>query len=617
MPLLGRRQLVVSVASRARRTVRPDDRSTRPHPPMTTFGRWLVLLRQVGAVLGRGTVGWLAAGALASVLMAGVEVAISVFLQLFFRSIGLLSESLPSTGWLAGRTFSPAELAAALAVIGVARAGGQLAISQSAFVAMEALNARLRRIQVYDMLLHPSKHIVPASTINARVGDFFIKSALFAFAMATLLSASVQAIALIVIMLASAARETSIGLAGLAVVGVVVLAVNRRNRAVARLVPAELKTLALGIERVTRNALLVRVLRTQRLEYRRLTRSVSAYYRHSVKAAYLGNVASSLPPFAGILLILVIVGVSQRVLHTPSIALLPFLYLFVRFVQAVALAVGQFGTCSQLSPQFGESLRYVSTFEQAWLDEALRDEPTSDEPPASRPTQFADAPVIDLVDVDYSYPGGAPILRGFCLKIPANSQVAIVGPSGSGKSTVLGLVLGLFEPSRGSVAVSGRGPSEYFGDPGVRVGYVGAEPFLIAGSVGDNLLYGSAPRSDSELWDALRKARLADVVRHLPGALTYPIGEDGSGLSAGQKQRLCLARALLGRPQVLVLDEASANLDLDTEKEIAEALRELDHPCTTLIVSHREGIIAHADVVVSLTAERRGVGVGDVDEGRR
>jgi ABC-type bacteriocin/lantibiotic exporter with double-glycine peptidase domain len=136
------------------------------------------------------------------------------------------------------------------------------------------------------------------------------------------------------------------------------------------------------------------------------------------------------------------------------------------------------------------------------------------------------------------------------------------------------------------------------------VGYVGADPFLIAGSVRDNICYGvGRPVNEAEIDLALDRARVRTVVDALPGRLEYLIAEDASGLSAGQKQRLCLARAVLNRPHVLVLDEVCANLDVATEAEITESLRELRGRCTTIIVSHRSAILKYADFVLELSAQ--------------
>jgi ATP-binding cassette subfamily B protein len=124
----------------------------------------------------------------------------------------------------------------------------------------------------------------------------------------------------------------------------------------------------------------------------------------------------------------------------------------------------------------------------------------------------------------------------------------------------------------------------------------------VAGTIRENLMYGViGSRTDDACWEALSQARLRDVVSGLPRGLAHVLPEDGSGLSAGQKQRLCLARALLAQPDVLILDEVSANLDDVTEREIADSLGGLRGRCTMIVVSHRKGILRHADRIVDLS----------------
>lgn len=554
------------------------------------------------SLFGAGTIAWLGVSFVFSLVLAGVELSISVFLQLFLKSIGILGKDVAQMTWIQGIDLTPASLAIALCVIGAVRALALFLVGQSGNIAMEGITHRLRRIAVFDMLLHPSRHFVSAAVMNARIGDFFIRASLFAYSLAVLLGSGMQALALIAVMTIAAPRETAVGMVGLGLVGLFVVRVNRYNRRHAAAVPKELSVLTEGIERIARNMVLVRTLRTEKLEQHHLSQAIDNYRAHSLRAGFLGNIATATTPFAGILVILMVVASSQGYFHTSSVTLLSFLYLFVRFVQTLSQAAQQFSSCNTHSPQFLSSYDFVSGFEPDHIESAMAEvaPPTLE---AKLPMSADVAPPsIRVSNVSFTYPGGdKPAIRDFTLEIPAKTQCAIVGPSGCGKSTLLALILGLIEPSSGSIDVDGQGPRKYFGRRDVRIGYVGAEAFLIAGSIRANMMYGANREStDSELWEALRHARLEEAVRQIPGQLDYMIAEDGSGLSAGQKQRLCLARALLNHPHVLVLDEASANLDMATEVEIAESIKDLRGVCTTLIVSHRRGLLKYADHVVDL-----------------
>jgi ABC-type multidrug transport system fused ATPase/permease subunit len=187
-----------------------------------------------------------------------------------------------------------------------------------------------------------------------------------------------------------------------------------------------------------------------------------------------------------------------------------------------------------------------------------------------------------------------PVFYGLNVEVEAGSQLAIVGPSGSGKSTLLALVLGVLRPTEGEIIVDGVSPAQFCESPDARIAYVGAESFLIDGTVRENLLYGrSEAFTDSEMIAALQAAQLENWYLETKDPLNYLISENGEALSTGQKQRLSLARALLSKPSLLILDEISANLDVKTEAEVALTVAGLTGICTTLIVSHREGIVKH------------------------
>ncbi len=563
------------------------------------------LLRAFRALQGGRALLWLLAGAVASLTMAGVELAIAAFLQLLLKTLGLLSKEVQMLPVLKGIELSSAGLAAMLVVIGLVRALSQFVGAASGNISQEAITARLRRVAVYEMLLHPDQRYVPAALVNARVGDIALKSSYFGSSLAMLITSAIQAAALVAIMLVAAPRESAIAILGLGVVGLMAFGINRRAQAIITRIPEELRVLTEGIERVARNSMLVRTLRTQAIEHRRLAGAVDAYQNHSIRAAILGSISFAITPFFGILLILVVLTMGQNVFSTPALVLVSFLYLFIRFVQALASTVAQLSACNLLSPQMRLSLAYVSGFTDAQIDDAIsRREVGPSRATRKRSADRGSPPAIRVQGLTFRYPGAPePVLRGVSAEIEPGSQFAIVGPSGRGKSTLLALLLGILEPEAGTVRLGERPPAEYFADPEIRVGYVGAEAFLVAGSVRDNMRYGvSFDATDEELWEALSWAKLHEVVKVLPGQLDYPIAEDGSGLSAGQKQRLCLARALLNDPHVLVLDEASANLDEGTEHEIAESIRDLRGKTTVVIVSHRKGILVFADRVVELGA---------------
>jgi ABC-type multidrug transport system fused ATPase/permease subunit len=557
-------------------------------------------LSSLRKLLGLRTIGWLIAGFVFSLVLSFVELGIAGFLQLFMSSIGILGPNVQVVSWLGGHRLSPSTMAVSLLTIAAVRGLSQFLLGYSAAAAQETTTMRLRRLAVWEMLLHPSRAFVSAASITTRLSEHFVKASIFAYYVANLLTTTVQVVALFTLMSVSAIRETAVATAGLLVLGVAIMKLNRASGRRAAQVPVEMEILTRGIQRVARNFFLVRAVRTERLEHERLAGAIDRYAREAAAAGQISAVASALTPFVGTVLILAIVIVSQTVFHTPGIRLVSFLYLFMRFVQGLGNGVFQLTQCNQYLPQFTESVRFVERFDDRQMAAAMgAGELTAASVPVlgSEGALRVPPPAVSAQELSFCYAGDErPVLRSLSFEVKAGAQFAVVGPSGSGKSTLLALVLGLASPTKGTLTLDGHDPDAYFNVPGARVGYVGADPFLLAGSVRENLSYGATHELDDEaLWSALDAARVREAISALPKGLDHPIGEDGSGLSAGQKQRLCLARALLMRPSILVLDEVSANLDEATEAQLAETLRGLRGSVTVFLVSHRPGILVHAD----------------------
>lgn len=556
-------------------------------------------LRYAVALFGPKALASLALASGGALLLAAVELGIALFLQLFLQSLGLLAAQMRAPDWLTALLPGPLHVALALVGIGILRAVSQVLVAQATAVAHETTSQRLRLIAVYELLLHPKRPYVPMSRLTLQLGEHFAKAGYFAYGFAAFIGQGIQAVVLSGVLFFVAVKESALGLAGLLVTGLVVRVLQRRSRAYAEKVPQELSSVAQGIERIARNLFLVRALRTEVAEHRRFRQSIDGYASHAVSAALWGNLSGVAAPLAGTLLIVVIVLVSQKTFGTPALVLLSFLYLFVRFVQAVSTTVGNLATCTQYAPQFVACLDYAK---EVGMDNVRAATSASPEPRVVR-TEASPPPAVAFEHVEYRYTAESPwVFSDFSCDVAPGEQLAVTGPSGAGKSTLLSLLLGIADPTGGSVSIAGLAPLAYFTE-GHAVGYVGAEAYLIAGTLADNLRYGLAPGStttDDELWAALRLARLESTVRAQPGGLAHPIREDGAGLSAGQKQRLCLARALLAKPGLLVLDEASANLDEATEGELADMLQDLKGKVTTIIVSHRPLLLKHADRRVDL-----------------
>jgi ABC-type bacteriocin/lantibiotic exporter with double-glycine peptidase domain len=206
----------------------------------------------------------------------------------------------------------------------------------------------------------------------------------------------------------------------------------------------------------------------------------------------------------------------------------------------------------------------------------------------------------------FTYPGAhAEAIHGLSLDIKPGQAAVIIGPSGAGKSTLLALLLGVLRPSSGTIDVSLEDVSSRLDGTTQplllhNIGYVGAESFLIEGTIRQNLLYGlRGTPTEAQIADAVRKAECG-FIQELPQGLEHCLTDQGQGLSAGQKQRLGLARALLRNPRALILDEATANLDLDTEMRLVQTLVGLKGQMTIIGVTHRQALLEIADQTVRM-----------------
>lgn len=202
---------------------------------------------------------------------------------------------------------------------------------------------------------------------------------------------------------------------------------------------------------------------------------------------------------------------------------------------------------------------------------------------------------IALRDAAFAYEADRPVLRGVTMEFAAGSFCAVVGESGCGKSTVASLLTGRRSPEKGSVTVGGRPLADIDEAALARhITYISHNSYLFKGTVAENLRMARPDAPDEALWQALKQVNLADFVR-AEGGLNAPVAEKGSNLSGGQCQRLALARALLHDSPVYIFDEATSNIDVESENDIMARITELAKTKTVILISHRLANVAGAD----------------------
>jgi ATP-binding cassette, subfamily B, bacterial len=214
---------------------------------------------------------------------------------------------------------------------------------------------------------------------------------------------------------------------------------------------------------------------------------------------------------------------------------------------------------------------------------------------------------IEYRNVSFSYSNGQPVLRDVSFVAEPGQTIALVGETGSGKSTLVNLLLRFYElaPGGGEILIDGRSIRS-LSKHAIRnaTGFVSQESFLFNGTIRENLLFGKPDANEEEIWEALRAANAEEFVSRLPAGLDANVGERGIRQSVGEKQRISIARAILKDPPLLILDEATASVDTETERQIQEAFNRLLLGRTSFVIAHRLSTVRHADLILVLDRGR-------------
>jgi ATP-binding cassette subfamily C protein len=226
------------------------------------------------------------------------------------------------------------------------------------------------------------------------------------------------------------------------------------------------------------------------------------------------------------------------------------------------------------------------------------------------PISFSSAPMHDnsavavsITNLGFKYRGGLEqVLEDVSIQIPKGSQAAFIGPSGAGKSTLADLILGLIQPTTGTVALDGLSPMNWANSHPGLLGYVPQRPGMISGTIAENIALGIKPSEiDYEkLHKAIKDSHLNDLISSLPNGVMTNLGNHKDDLSGGQLQRIGLARALYPQPKLLIMDEATSALDAESESEINKALDEMRGRVTVILIAHRLNTIQRSDQVFLL-----------------
>jgi len=318
----------------------------------------------------------------------------------------------------------------------------------------------------------------------------------------------------------------------------------------------------------------------------RFNRNVAAVEHEANKMARVSNRASPLmETLGGCAIAMAIMYGGYRVIETGATP-----GQFFSFIAAFLLAYEPAKRLARLNIELNSGLVGVRI-----LFEVL-DAPPSEPADDNKPALHIKSSLLEFNDVYFAYRSDERVLRGMSFVAEPGKLTALVGPSGGGKTTVFNLLLRFYEAERGKIVIDGQDIRQV-SRRSLRhqIAYVGQDVFLFRGTVRENIAFGKPDASEDEIFAAAKAAYAHDFILSFPRGYDTPVGEHGLQLSGGQRQRVAIARALIKNAPIILLDEATAALDSESELQVREAMEHLCQGRTTLAVAHRLHTISHAD----------------------
>jgi ABC-type multidrug transport system fused ATPase/permease subunit len=352
-----------------------------------------------------------------------------------------------------------------------------------------------------------------------------------------------------------------------------------------------------GLDRTLGAARTVKLFGAEAREAKSIAVGAVAAYRFGVRVAFAtaANILLVRLGVTGALLAIMIIG--GRRVADGALAVGQFVSLFAFAVYAIFPITAGFAALATLRTSAGAYQHLIAT---------LRELPEGDPPVmhAAEGVQAPSAPLVEFEHVSFSY-GGEPVLDDVSFSLGRDQITALIGPSGAGKSTILALLCRFHDPDDGAVRWEGR---DFRGIPlrdlRGRLGLLEQDAPVLHGTVRDNLLIADPNAGDDDLWRVLDEANIADEIARLPAQLDTAVLERGRSLSGGQRQRLALARALLSRSRLILMDEPTAHLDRANEYDVMTNLLQARGDRSVLVVAHRLSTVTHADQILVLAQGR-------------
>lgn len=454
----------------------------------------------------------------------------------------------------------------------------------------ENVVSKLRKQLWQKLLKMPVKYFddVKTGEISSRlVNDTSQVKDLLASTLPNAMTSLLQFVGALVIMLAMDWRMTLLMFVAVPLVILVMLPVMNQSRKIGRVRQDELAKFASDSTDVLGEVRLVKSSNGEEHELAKGNRRIDNLYHVGRKEALINSVTQ---PITNMLMMIMFLGIlgygAIRVMNGAMTmgALVSFLMYLFQIISPVVVISQLFNNMAKTSGATERIQQILTEPEEFVADKAEKDI-------ASAPLKFE--------NVDFAYEEGKPVLRDVSFETQPNAVVAFAGPSGGGKSTIFSLIERFYQPTGGEILIGEENIENVdLAKWREQIGLVSQDAAVMPGTIRDNLTYGLRREvSDEELWDALRMAYADGFVSEMEDQLETEIGERGIKLSGGQRQRIAIARAFLRDPKILMLDEATASLDAESEAMVQKALGDLMQGRTTLVIAHRLSTIVDADKI--------------------
>ena len=454
----------------------------------------------------------------------------------------------------------------------------------------ENIVSKLRKQLWQKLLKMPVKYFddVKTGEISSRlVNDTSQVKDLLASTLPNAMTSLLQFVGALVIMLAMDWRMTLLMFVAVPLVILLMLPVMNQSRKIGRVRQDELAKFTSDSTDVLGEVRLVKSSNGEEHELAKGNRRIDNLYHVGRKEALINSVTQ---PITNMLMMIMFLGIlgygAIRVMNGAMTmgALVSFLMYLFQIISPVVVISQLFNNMAKTSGATERIQQILTEPEEFVADKAEKDI-------ASAPLKFE--------NVDFAYEEGKPVLRDVSFETKPNAVVAFAGPSGGGKSTIFSLIERFYQPTGGEILIGEENIENVdLAKWREQIGLVSQDAAVMPGTIRDNLTYGLRREvSDEELWDALRMAYADGFVSEMEDQLETEIGERGIKLSGGQRQRIAIARAFLRDPKILMLDEATASLDAESEAMVQKALGDLMQGRTTLVIAHRLSTIVDADKI--------------------